>query len=81
MYKKVYKNVFIDGHKQLDIIENQNYFLTKIEKLKLYMVECNKNSAIKAKDYLANCVVRREKSRPIIVITHDECIFYANDGI
>ena len=45
------------------------------------MVKFNKNSTIKANDYLVDCVMRGEKCRLIIVITHNECTFSANDGI
>ncbi len=36
---------------------------------------------MKPKTYLPNCVVEDENKQPIIVITHDECIFSVNDGI
>ena len=45
------------------------------------MVEFNKNGAMKAKDYLVDCVIGGEKYCPIIIITHDECTFSANDGV
>ena len=45
------------------------------------MVEFNDDGAMKAKDYPVNCAVGGEKRRPIIVITYDECIFSANNGI
>lgn len=80
-YKEVRKDVFIEDHKQPNVIEDQNYFLTKIEELKLYMVEFNENSAMKARDYPIDCIVRGEERRPIIVIIHDKCTFFANDGV
>lgn len=46
VYKKVCKNVFINHHEQPDVVEDQNCFFTKIEELKLYIVEFNKNGAI-----------------------------------
>ena len=80
-YKKVHKDVFIDGHKQPDVVEDQNRFLTKMKKLKPYIIEFNEDGAIKAKDYPVNYAVGKKEHRPIIVITHDECTFPANDGI
>ena len=81
MYKEVHKDVFIDGYKRPDVVEDRNCFLTKIEELKPYMIEFNKDGAIKAKDYPVDCAVRGEERHPIIVITYDECIFSANDRI
>ena len=81
VYKRVCEDVFIDSHKQPDVGEDRNCFLTKMEKLKPYIVEFNKDGAIKTKHYLVNCVVGGEKRWPIIVITHDECTFFANDRI
>ena len=81
MYKELRKDVFVDGHKQLDMAEDRNRFLTKIEELKSYMVEFNEDDVMKAKDYLVDCVVGGEKYRPIIVITHDKCTFFANDRV
>lgn len=77
----MYKNVFIDNYEQPDVVEDQNYFLTKIEKLKLYMIEFNENGAKKAKNYPVNCAIKEEKRHLIIVITYDKCTFSANDGI
>lgn len=62
-------------------MEDQNCFLTKIKKLKLYIIKFNKDSIIKAKDYLVNCIIRCENYHLIIVITYDEYTFFANDGV
>lgn len=75
------KDVFIDGYEQPDVLEDQNCFLTKMEKLKPYMVEFNKDGAMKAKDFPVDCIVGREERRSIIVITLDEYIFSTNNGI
>ena len=52
-----------------------------MEELKPYIVEFNEDGAMKAKDYPVDSAVGGEERRPIIVITHDECTFSANDGI
>ena len=80
IYKEVCKDMFIDSHKRSDVVEDRNHFLTKIEELKLYIVEFNKDGAMKAKDPI-DYIMRGEKHRPIIVITHNECTFSANDGV
>ena len=73
--------MFIDSHERSDLVEDQNHFLIQMEELKLYMVEFNEDSTMKAKDYPVNCAVGEEERHPIIVITHDEYTFSANDGI
>lgn len=75
------KDEFIDGHKQLDIIEDSKNFLKKIEEFKLYIVEFEANGAIKAIIYPFDCAVGKLNWHPIIVITHDECTFSANNDI
>lgn len=52
-----------------------------MEELKSYMFEFDKNGAMKAKEYLDNCAMRGNKCQPVIIITHDECTFFTNDGI
>lgn len=52
-----------------------------MEKLKPYIVEFEKDGAIKAKTYPSDCAVRGLNQRPIVVITHDECRFSRNDSI
>ena len=80
-YKDVRKDVFVDGHEQSDIVEDQINFLQKMEELKPYIVEFKENGAIKPKIYPADCAVGGNNRRPMIVITHDECIFSANNRI
>ena len=73
--------MFIDGHERPDVVEDRRVFLNKMEELKPYMVEFDKNGAMKPKVYPSDCAVGGNHRRPIIVITHDECTFSANDGI
>lgn len=63
------------------MVEDQNLFLTQIEKLKPYRVEFNKESAMKAKIYLIICVVRDNERQPIIIITHNKYTFSTNDRV
>lgn len=80
-YKDVKKNVFIDGYKRSDVIKDRKRFLKKMEELKPYLVEFNKDSTMKEKNYSANCAVDSCDCRPVIMITHDEYTFSANDEI
>lgn len=80
-YKNIRKDIFVDGHKRLDIMENWKNFLQKMEELKPYIVEFDKNCAMKPKIYPVDCAVGEINQRPIIVIIYDEYTFLANDRI
>lgn len=80
-YKDVRKGVFIDGHERPDVVEDRNNFLSRMEDLKPYMVEFKENGTMKEKKYPLDCAVGGQNRRPVIVITHDECTFSANDGV
>lgn len=81
MYKNVYKNVFINGYEQLDIIEDYKIFLNKIEKLKPYIIKFDENSLIKPKVYLLDYAIGDNHWQPIIVIIYNEYIFFSNNSI
>ena len=80
-YKDVHKDVFIDGHERSDVVEDCKNFLRRMEEFKLYMIEFEENGAMKEKIYLPDYAVHSPNRRPIIVITHDKCIFSGNDDI
>lgn len=75
------KDVFVDGHKRSNVMENWKKFLNKIEELKSYLVEFDENSKMKNKIYPLNCTIGVENRWLIIVITPNKCIFSRNDGI
>lgn len=62
-------------------MKDQICFLTKIKKLKPYIVKFNKNSAIKAKNYLVNYAMRDKKYWPIILIIYNKYTFFSNDRV
>ena len=80
-YKDVKKNVFVDGHERLFVVEDRKTFLNKMEELKPYLVEFDENGKMKDKTYPPDCAVGDQDRRPVIVITNNECTFSANDGI
>ena len=45
------------------------------------MIKFEENGAINLKMYPSDYVVRDKNWWPIIIITHDEYIFFANNGI
>lgn len=77
----MHKNVFIDRHKWFDVVEECIDFLRRMEELKPYRVEFNEDDTMKPKVYSSDCIVNGEKHQPIIVITHDEYTFFANNDI
>lgn len=79
-YCHVGKNVFINGHKTLDVIKNRKYFLQEIKELEPYLVEFDKTGQMILKVYPSDCEVRGDKRQPIIVIIYDKCTFSFNDG-
>ena len=60
IYKNLRKHIFMDGYKQLDILENCAKILRKIEKFKLYIVEFNQDRVMKSKIYASDCIVEGE---------------------
>lgn len=62
------------------MVKNQQKFLKTIKNLSPYIVDFNADGSMKEKKYPPDCVIGRFNQRPIIVITHDESIFSANDG-
>lgn len=75
------KDVFVDGHEQPDVVEDREQFLKTMKELEPYLVEFEEDGTMKAKNYLSDCKVGGNERRPIIIITHDECMFSLNDGI
>lgn len=73
--------MFIDKHKQFDIIKNCINFLKTMEELELYIIGFNQDSIIKPKVNPLNCIVDREERWPIIVITSNEYNFSVNNDI
>ena len=45
-----------------------------------YIMDFNANKSMEKKQYPKDCQVGRPNQQSIIVITHDESIFSANDG-
>lgn len=80
-YKNIEKGVFVDKHKSSDMIEDYKKFLSRIKDLKPYLIEFNKDGSIKIKEYPNNYAMERDICWPVIVIIHDECIFFVNNRI
>lgn len=50
-------DIFVDKYERPDMIKNYINFLRKIEKLKTFLVEFNKNDNIRFKIYLLNYTI------------------------
>lgn len=53
--------MFIDRHDQANVIEDHMNFFKRLKELKLYIIEFEKDSIIKPKIYLTNCVVGKDE--------------------
>lgn len=75
------KDVFMDGHKWLDVMKDCKRFLNTIEEFKYYLVEFDKNGKIKDKIYLLCYIIGVEDRQLVIIIIYDEYSFSINDNI
>ena len=73
------KRGVINGHERKDVVEYRETFLEEMRLLLPYFVEFFEDGSILGKDYPDDCAVGRPDRRPIIMITHDESTFSAND--
>lgn len=62
------------------MIKYTEKFLDKIKKLLLYLVRFSKNGSIISKEYPENCIMGGLNMWLVIIITHNESMFLANDG-
>lgn len=62
-------------------MSNCTNFFKKIEELKLYIIEFDKNCTIKPKTYCFDYVIKSKNNESIIMITHNKCTFSANNII
>ena len=72
--------MFFDGHEREDVIKYRETFLNEMKSLLSYFVEFFEDGTIVPKEYPDDCAVGALDQRPIIMITHDESTFSANDG-
>ena len=67
------------SHKREDVIEYREIFLNEMKSLLPYFAEFFEDDTMVPKEYPDDCVGGRPDQRPIIMITHDESTFSAND--
>lgn len=66
---------------QPDVVKDYKIFPNKIKESKPYIIKFDKNDIIKPKTYLLDCAVGNNYWQPIIIITYNNCIFFANNSI
>ena len=62
------------------MVKYRETFLDEMKALLPYFVEFSEDGSILPKVYLKDCAVSGPNKRPIIMITHNESTFLANDG-
>ena len=72
--------MFFDGQERENVMEYRETFLNEMKSLLSYFVEFFEDGTMVSKEYPDDCEVEGPDRRPIIMITHDESTFSANDG-
>ena len=79
-WKDEQKVFFFDGHEREDVMKYQETFLEEMKSLLPYFVEFQDDGIILPQEYPENYAVGGPNQQPIIMITHDESTFLANDS-
>ena len=79
-WKDILKGISFDGHERKDVVEYREIFLEKMKSLPSYFIEFEEDGKILPKEYLSDRTIEELDQQPIIIITHDESIFSANDS-
>lgn len=61
------------------MVEYQEIFLNEIKLLLPYLFKFSEDSIIVSKEYPSDCVVKRPKKRPVIIIIRNKSTFSPND--
>jgi hypothetical protein len=68
------QGVYFDGHERDDVVEYRKKFLEEVAKYEPYIANYEGETMDKI---LPNLQTDKKEH---ILVTHDECIFYSNDG-
>ncbi len=77
--EKDQKSVFFYGHEREDVVEYKKTILSEMKSLLPHFVEFSDDGSILPKVYPDDCAIERSDRRPVIMITHDESTFSANN--
>jgi hypothetical protein len=74
-YQKHRKGLYFDGHERADVIEYREKYLARMVEYESRMTK------YEGEDMMTNVKpILGPGEKEIILVTHDECIFYSNDG-
>ena len=73
-YQKNRQDIFFDGHERSDVIEYRHRFIEKMFEYEKFMTKYDDETLEPIAPVL------KINEREIILVTHDECIFYSYDG-
>ena len=79
-WREVKRGVFFDGHERKDVVADRVRFVEQMKKDEPYLVDFDSFGNILDKAYPEDCEVGGFQRRPLILITHDESTFSANDA-
>ncbi|PKB93644.1 hypothetical protein RhiirA5_247291, partial [Rhizophagus irregularis] len=66
--------IYYDGHERPDVVEYRKSFLDEIYSYEKYMAKYEGETIERIPPILES------DDKEVILVTHDECIFYSNDG-
>ena len=79
-WREVKKGFFFDDHERKDVVADRIKFVEQMKKDEPYLAEFDSSGTILDKSSPEDCEVGGSQRRPIIIITHDESTFSANDA-
>jgi hypothetical protein len=74
-HQKHHKDIYYDGHEREDVIKYRKIFLSQMQEYEKLMSKPSESNILHIIEPLLN-----QGEKRYVLITHDECIFYANDG-
>jgi hypothetical protein len=74
-YQRQHKDIYYDGHERDDVVKYRKIFLTQMEEFERLMPRPDENDIMVIIEPSLNPGDKR-----YILVTHDESIFYSNDG-
>jgi hypothetical protein len=73
-YQQQKQGIYYDGHEREDVVEYRRIFLSEIAKFEKYM------ATYEGEDMKRIAPILNLGEKEYILVVHDECIFYSNDG-
>jgi len=76
IYSETKKGVYIDGHERADVVAYRENFLQLMKEYEKRMIRAKDGDP----DTLEMPIDLSNEERPLVFYTHDESVFYSNDG-